>query len=136
MKGSHYILVSLLIVASFLFGGALAYSNNKANENSFFIDTINSMNGFDIEKEKSKRLSVEEFGKKQLYLERVGLSITEERSILAVMLISVFIYCLVCWLAIRERLKVGPNNVQVPLIFTSILLATSFISQSFYLSVP
>ncbi len=135
MERLHYVLITMLIVASLLFGGVLAYSHNKAKEKSFFIDSINTMNGLDTDYEKGNSLVVTEFSKKQLYLEPVGLTITEQRSIIAMMLVAILTYGLVCFFAVNERIKKGPNTFQIPLVFASILLSATFVFQSIFLGV-
>ena len=122
--GSEMCIRDRLITASFLYGSMLVYFLDDGFHGTKFVDAFSSVvQTSDIKKTYKS-------SDQKTYLKPTGLSITEERSVIGVMVFSIFLFLIVPILTLKERKANIYHTVQVPLIFVSFLLILSFVTQS------
>lgn len=129
MNKLHYLCVFLLVITSTLYASVLVYFIKDGFTGTTFIDAFGSaIYGIDPN-------VVSDVSSKATYLKPIGFSITEGRSIIGVMILSVILFLTVIALMLKERISKGYHTIQVPLISVSILLLITFVAQSFRLGV-
>ena len=135
MNKLNYILVSTLIIASLIYASMLLYYHDRAQDKTKFIDFIRSPVSEETSSDLTYKEMLDNLGSKELSLEPVGLSISENRAIVFVMLLAASMFCLVIFFSLRQRIKYGSNAIQVPIITLALLLTITFVSQSYWFGV-